>query len=70
MSSKKRITCSGCHRRISQSEPDLLLRKLGSDTFRRFYHQQERCAGKMHEYMLANPTVWRITTRSIDPEAN
>jgi hypothetical protein len=63
----KGIKCTGCGGRIPASESDIFLRKLDSEKLS-FYH--ERCAGKMQAYMLANPTVWRITHRHIDEGMN
>ncbi len=40
MMTAKRIRCSGCHKRILASEPDLVLRKDGSEKVR---HYHERC---------------------------
>jgi hypothetical protein len=67
----KNIWCSGCHRRIPATEPDLVLRKFGEEKFTPLYfHQRERCAGRMQERMLANPDVWRVTHRHVDGDRN
>ena len=66
------ITCSGCGRRISENQPDLVLRKLDAGTFLpRYYRQRPGCTSSMQQFMMSSPTeVWRITHRGIDPEVN
>jgi hypothetical protein len=70
MASKKRIKCAGCGRRIPDSVPDVMVRKLDQEHKRRFYHQKPTCMGAAKALLLSDPTVWRITFRHIDPEAN
>jgi hypothetical protein len=59
--------CSGCGKRIPHSEPDLVLRRDGTEA-RRFYH--ERCFGAAQRLTLAKPDLWFMTHRYIDGRAN
>jgi hypothetical protein len=65
--SRSRVKCAGCGKRIPTSEPDLVLRKDGSEA-RRFYH--ERCFVAARRRVLATPDLWFMTHRYIDGRTN
>lgn len=68
MRTTNRIECSGCGNRIPPTcEPDLVLRKEGSEQ-RRFFH--ERCVGAAQRLILADPALWCMTRRYVDARAN
>lgn len=67
MSTRTRTKCSGCHKRIPRSEPDLMLRKDGSEKVR-YYH--ERCFTAAQRVVLSDPALWWMTHRYVDGELN
>lgn len=67
MRTAKRIKCSGCGRRMPACEPNLVLRKDGSER-RRYYH--ERCFGFAQKLILSDPALWWMTHRHVDGELN
>lgn len=67
MTTRTRLRCSGCGKRIPTSEPDLVLQRDGSER-RRFYHQ--RCVAAAQKVVLSDPAVWFMHVRHVDAEAN
>lgn len=67
MSTRTRIKCSGCGKKISRSEPDLMLRKFGSEKSR-FYHRG--CVGAVLKLVTSAPDAWHMTDRYIDGAMN
>jgi hypothetical protein len=66
--------CAGCGRRVTRSEPDILLRRLSEDnplivTLTLRYH--ERCKEAVLDRVTETPpAAWRITHRTVNAEAN
>jgi hypothetical protein len=67
MTARTRTKCSGCGRRIPAGEPDLVLRKFGSER-RRFYHQ--RCLEAAERVAMSSPDLWVLTNRYVQGEMN
>lgn len=67
MTARTRTRCSGCGKRIPASEPDLVLRRNGSEK-QRFYHQ--RCLAAAQQVVLNSPAVWFLMSRFVNAEAN
>ncbi len=67
--SPTRTKCSGCGKRISRSEPDLVLREHGR-TKSRVYHRG--CVSSALRLVNASgtPGVWHLTDRFIDGALN
>jgi hypothetical protein len=65
--SRPKIRCSGCRKRIPESEPDVVLRRLEGGV-RRYYHT--RCTGAALKLVTETPAVWRMTVRHIEEMAN
>jgi hypothetical protein len=65
--SRSKIRCSACKKRIPDSEPDVVLRKLEGGT-RRYYHT--RCTGAALKLVTEVPDAWRMTVRHVEEMAN
>ena len=65
--SRPRIKCAACKKRIPDSEPDVVLRRLGGGG-RCYYHT--RCTPAALELVVQVPDVWRMTVRHIEEMAN
>jgi hypothetical protein len=59
--------CAGCKKRIPESEPDFVLEHLEGGHPR---HYHTTCAPAALAVILRNPSVWILTERSVDEEAN
>ena len=64
---RTRIKCAACKQRIPTHEPDLILRKLGSEKVR-YYHT--RCGSAAQQVVLDDPDVWHMTVRHVEEVAN
>jgi hypothetical protein len=62
-----KIKCSACRKRISDHEPDVVLRRLEGGV-RRYYHT--RCTTAALELVAETPAVWRMTVRHVEEMAN
>ncbi len=62
-----RLRCAACKKPIPDHEPDLVLRKLGSEKLR-YYHTG--CGGAAQRRILEDPDVWHITVRHVHEEMN
>jgi hypothetical protein len=67
MSSRTKIRCAACKKRISKSEPDVELRRL-DDEQRRYYHT--RCTLAALELVAGAPEVWIMSVRHVEEIAN
>ena len=67
MSARTRIRCAACKKRIPQSEPDVVLRRLDGD-LRRYYHT--RCTAAALELVAEAPEVWIMSVRHVEEIAN
>jgi hypothetical protein len=65
--SRSRIKCAACRKRIPESEPDIVLRRLEGDV-RRYYHT--RCTGAALELVTETPDAWHMTVRHVEEMAN
>ena len=65
--SRTKIKCAGCKKRIAESEPDVVLRRLEGGV-RRYYHT--RCTGAALELVTETPDAWRMTVRHVEEMAN
>jgi hypothetical protein len=59
--------CAGCKKRIPESETDYVLQHLEGGHPR---HYHASCAPAALSLILRNPSVWILTERTIDEEAN
>lgn len=65
---RTRIKCSGCGKRISNAEPDLMLQRFGSEKVR-YYHY--RCAGAAQQLITRSALdAWHLTNRYVDEVMN
>jgi len=64
--SRPRTKCAACKKRIPESEPDVVLRRL-EDGARRYYHT--RCTGAALELVTEAPDVWLMTVRHVEEVA-
>ena len=68
MNTVKKIKCAACGKRVRDSEPDLVLRKYGSEKVH-YYHT--RCGSAAYKRVLAEgPDVWRLTVRHVEEGLN
>jgi hypothetical protein len=65
--SRSKIKCAACKKRIPESEPDVMLRRLDGDR-RRYYHT--RCTSAALELVTSAPEAWLMTVRHIEEMAN
>jgi hypothetical protein len=65
--SRPEIKCAACKKRIPDSEPDVLLRRL-DDERRRYYHT--RCTGAALELVTNAQKAWLMTVRHVEERAN
>jgi hypothetical protein len=65
--SRSRIKCAACKKRIPESEPDVVLRRLEGGVSR-YYHT--RCTAAALELVTEMPDAWRMTVRHIEEMAN
>jgi len=68
-----RPRCAACKKRILRSEPDLILRRMDPENpmrtaLRLVYHV--RCQGAALKRAAGTPTLWHMTHRYIEAEAN
>lgn len=73
MKTRTTSRCSGCGRRITRSEPDLILRRKDPENplwtaLRLVYH--ERCSAAAIERVSGTPALWHMTHRYIEAKAN
>jgi hypothetical protein len=73
MKARAKVRCAGCNKRISQGEPDFILRRMSEENptvsaLRLVYHV--RCHGAALERTVGTPALWHLTHRYIDAEAN
>jgi len=61
--SRPKIKCAACKKRIPDSEPDVLLRRL-DDERRRYY--QTRCTGAALELVTKAQKAWLMTVRHVE----
>lgn len=59
--------CDACNKRIPNSEPDIVLKRDGSEQ-RRFYHV--RCVSAAQRLIRSTPDLWFMTHRHVDEAAN
>ena len=67
MSTRTKIRCAACKKRIPQSEPDIELRRLDGGR-QRYYHT--RCTGAALELVTQAPEVWIMSVRHVEELAN
>jgi hypothetical protein len=65
--SQPRIKCAACKKRIPESEPDVVLRRLEGGV-RRYYHT--RCTAAALALVTEMPDAWRMTVRHVEEMAN
>ena len=61
------IRCSACKKRITDQEPDLVVRRLEGGC-RRHYHT--RCGAAAYAQVAKAPAVWVMTVRHAEETAN
>jgi hypothetical protein len=64
---RPRIKCAACGKRIPESEPDVVLRRIEGAT-RRYYHARFTAAAL--ELVTEAPEAWLMTVRHIEEMAN
>ena len=67
MSTRPKIRCAACKKRIPAHEPDVVLRRLDSES-RRYYHT--RCTSAALELVTEAPDVWIMSVRHVEELAN
>ncbi len=67
MSARPKIRCAACKKRIPQSEPDVVLRRLDRER-PRYYHT--RCTPAALDLVAEAPEVWVMTMRHVEEMAN
>jgi hypothetical protein len=71
--SRPRTKCAACKKRIPESEPDLILRRMSEEdptvsTLRLAFH--ERCKDAALERATDTPALWVMTHRYVEEMAN
>ena len=67
--------CAGCKKRISRSEPDLILRRMSEENpavaaLRLAFHERCKDAALERATSEATPALWLMTHRHVEAEAN
>jgi hypothetical protein len=65
--------CAGCKKRITEGEPDLILRRMAPENptlaaLLLVYHV--RCYAAALEWASETPALWHMTHRYVEAEAN
>ncbi len=65
--SRSKIKCAACKKRIPESDPDVMLRRLDAERVR-YYHT--RCTEAALELVAGAPEAWLMTVRHVDEALN
>jgi hypothetical protein len=67
MSTRPKLRCASCKKRIPESEPDVVLRRLDGGR-ERYYHT--RCTAAALKLVAEAPEVWIMSVRHVEEMAN